>query len=119
MRRPNLALNFDRKNVTSSVTSAARSRSGGTERNHVQAEEQIRPEPSAADLFGEIAIGCGDDAHVHANRLAAADRLELLFLEHAQELDLGLERQLADLVEEQRSAVGDLEPADPADRWRR
>jgi hypothetical protein len=35
--------------------------------------------------------------------------LELAFLQHAQQLDLGLERQLADLVQEQRPAVRQLE----------
>ena len=36
-------------------------------------------------------------------------RLELALLEHAEELRLELERQLANLVEEQRAAVGQLE----------
>ena len=50
-------------------------------------------------------------------RAAAADGLELALLEHAQELDLGLRRQLAHLVEEDRAAVGQLEAADaPLDR---
>ena len=37
--------------------------------------------------------------------LVAADRAHLALLEHAQELDLQLDRHLADLVEEQRAAV--------------
>ena len=41
----------------------------------------------------------------------AADALELAVLDHAQELGLQLERQLADLVEEERAAVGELEAA--------
>src|SRR6185312_16024840 len=44
-------------------------------------------------------------------RLLPADALEPALLEHAQELGLKAERQLADLVEEQRAAVGHLEPA--------
>ena len=43
---------------------------------------------------------------------AAADALELALLEHAQQLGLGLEGHLADLVEEERAAVGQLEAAD-------
>ena len=42
----------------------------------------------------------------------AADARELALLEHAQELGLHRQRQLADLVEEQRAAVGGLEQAD-------
>ena len=44
----------------------------------------------------------------------AADRIDLAFLQRAQKLDLRFERQLADLVEEQRAAVGLLELADAA-----
>ena len=51
------------------------------------------------------------DADVDLDRLLAADALEPALLEHAQELGLQAERQLADLVEEQRAAVGHLEAA--------
>jgi hypothetical protein len=40
-----------------------------------------------------------------------ADALELLFLEHAQQLGLQVGADLADLVEQQRAAVGELEAA--------
>ena len=43
-----------------------------------------------------------------------ADPLELLLLQHAQQLDLGVERQLAHLVQEQGALVGQLEAPDPA-----
>ena len=42
----------------------------------------------------------------------AADALELLLLQRAQQLDLHRGRDVADLVEEQRAAVGELEPAE-------
>src|SRR5262249_38625577 len=41
-----------------------------------------------------------------------ADALDLLLLEDAEELWLEVDRELADLVEEQRAAVGRLERAD-------
>src|SRR5262245_12460643 len=44
-------------------------------------------------------------------RLGAAQALELAELKHAQELGLRGQRQLADLVEEQRPAPRELEPA--------
>src|SRR5436190_1392297 len=44
----------------------------------------------------------------------AADSSHLVSLEHAQELGLQLERQLADLVEEQRAAIGLFDPSDPS-----
>src|SRR3989449_9067477 len=54
----------------------------------------------------------GREADVDLDRLRTADPLELLLLQDAQQLRLELERDLADLVEEQRAAVGHLEAAD-------
>ena len=47
-----------------------------------------------------------------APRLDAADTLERPLLEHAQQLHLHVEGHVADLVEKQSAAVGELEPAD-------
>ena len=47
-----------------------------------------------------------------AMRLRAAQALELLLLQDAQQLGLQRRRDVADLVEEQRAAVGQLEAAD-------
>ena len=55
----------------------------------------------------------GHHADVDANRIRAADALDKAVLQHAQESHLGIERQLADFVEEQRAHVGPLEPALP------
>ena len=58
-------------------------------------------------------MGRGQNPHVHRNRLRAADPLERHFLKHAQQLGLDLQVDVADFVEEQRAAVGLLEPSDP------
>ena len=60
----------------------------------------------------EIDVGGGDEAELHLDRLAAADPLDLAFLDRAQQLGLQVELQIADLVEEERAAVGQLELAD-------
>ena len=46
------------------------------------------------------------DARVERHLLVAADRAHLALLQHAQQLDLHLERHLADLVEEDRAGAG-------------
>ncbi len=48
------------------------------------------------------------------NRLPGANRLNLTVLQHPQHLGLGLEAHVADLVEEDRAAVGLHELADLA-----
>jgi hypothetical protein len=59
--------------------------------------------------LGEVAVGGRDDAHVDLHGLVAADALELALLQHAQQLHLDGRGDLADLVEEERAAVGLLE----------
>jgi hypothetical protein len=48
-----------------------------------------------------------------SERLRAAHPLELALLQDAQELGLRFQRKLADLVEKQRAAIRDFEPAAP------
>jgi len=75
---------------------------------HVQPVIKILAEAPAAD--GGIQ-GRRDDAHVAANGLVAADALEGAFLQYPQQLDLHLQRHVADFVEKQRAAFGKLEAA--------
>ena len=84
------------------------------DREAADAEHQVLAEPAGADLGFEIAVGRGDDARVGRDLGGAADARDHLALEHAQQLGLQRERHLADLVEEQRAAVGGFEEADLA-----
>ena len=69
------------------------------------------------DLLVEPAIGGRDDAGVDAARHVLADAPHFPILQHAQQLGLRARRQLADLVEEHRAAIGFLEePGALADR---
>jgi hypothetical protein len=54
----------------------------------VQAVVQVLAERAGFDAGRKIAVGRRDDADVHAERLVAADPLELALLEEAQELHL-------------------------------
>ena len=80
---------------------------------HVEPVEEVLAEAAGADLGLEFARGRGDHAHVDAARLRFAERAHFLLLEDAQQLDLERQRQLADLVEEERAAVGLDEEAAP------
>ena len=79
--------------------------------HHVEPVEQVLAEGAGGDLLLQVAVGRGDQAHVDADGLDAADPLELALLEHAQQLDLHLVGDLANLVEEERAARGQLEAA--------
>src|SRR5205814_5404514 len=60
-------------------------------------------------LQPQVAVARGDDANIDRDDVLAADARELALLEHAQHLGLEYERELADLVDEEGSAVGSLE----------
>ena len=98
----------------SRFTSSRRLRSGGMWiEQHVDAVEEVLAEAARLHVGGEVAVRRGDDAHVDLDVLRVAEAPDVLLLQHAQELHLQVERQLADLVEEERAAVGLLEEAAP------
>ena len=59
----------------------------------------------------QVAVRGGDDADVDAHGPLAADAHDLAVLDDAKQAHLRGEGELADLVEEERAAVGLLEPA--------
>jgi hypothetical protein len=54
------------------------------DREDVQAVIQVRAKSALRDLVREIAVGRGQDADVHADRLVRADALHLAALKRAQ-----------------------------------
>src|SRR5205823_3561858 len=75
--------------------------------------EEILAELPRRNGLVEGAIRGRDDAHVHLLGEDAPHRLETPVLEHTQQLHLQLGTHLADLVEEDRPAVGQLETSYP------
>ena len=71
--------------------------------HHGEPVEQIEAELLLGDHARQLAVRRRDDARVDGDRPIRADRLHGLSLEHAQELGLRRERQLAELVQEQRA----------------
>ena len=80
------------------------------DRDDIEAIVQVGAELACRHQLSEILIGRSHDAHVDAYRPPAAQSLELLFLQSAQELRLQLQRKVADLVKEQRPVIRLLEP---------
>src|SRR5208337_1318101 len=59
----------------------------------------------------QVAIGSRNQAEVNLVAMRRADRLNLVRFDGAQQLGLELERQFADLVQEERAAIGRSEVA--------
>jgi len=77
----------------------------------VEPEVEILAEAAPGGQLAQIAVAGRQHAHVDPHRARAADAHELPLLQHAQELRLRAEVHLADLVEQERAAVRQLELA--------
>ena len=84
---------------------------GHRKRDHVEPEEEVLPEGPGFDGLQEIPIGRRNHPDVHLDRTRAAHAIELPVLEKPQELGLKPWLHVADLVQEDCPAVGDLELA--------
>ena len=106
--------------AASAGMSAGRSRKRRqADREDGQAIPQVLAEPPVADHLRQVAVGRGHDPDVDVQLPLAADPLERAVLEDPQQPHLGGRGQLAALVEEERAAVGPLEPTLAASRPRR
>ena len=80
------------------------------DRKHIEPEIQVLAEALVAYGKTEIAVGGGDDPHIDVAGACLSDALELTLLQHAQQLALQFERDVADFVQKQRAAIGQFEP---------
>lgn len=87
--------------------SSRRSPQGGHfHADHVEPVVEILTETPFADFLAQVAVGRGDDPHIHDDGRIAAHALDFPLLEGPQKLCLKQEGQFADFIEEQRAAVG-------------
>ncbi len=82
--------------------------------HHIEAMQQVGTEFPLRDQPFQVLVGGSDHAHIHMDQFAATDAEEFALGQHAQQAGLQRQRHVADFVEEQRAAVGLLEPADVA-----
>src|SRR5262249_14931910 len=83
------------------------------DRHHLEAVVQISPECLVRDCLLQVQIGGGDDPDVDPDSPTSADPFDLPFLEHPQQLRLKLRLERADLIQEQRAPLGQLELSEP------
>ena len=110
---PSLRAALPRKQLTSSGMSSRRSRSGGTvDREDVQPVVKVLAELARSTRRPRSRFVAAISRARPPRRVRVPPtRSNSLLLQHAEQLRLRLERQLADLVEEERAAVGELEAA--------
>ena len=79
------------------------------DRHHGKAIIKILAKHSLAHGLFQIDVSSRDDAHINAPRTGVAERRELALLNNAQQAHLGLGRNVANLVEKDRAAIGNFE----------
>ncbi|MNQ67409.1 hypothetical protein D3C85_819310 [compost metagenome] len=84
---------------------------GQRQMHHVQPVEQVFAEMAGGHCVLQPHVGRGHHAHVDRHALARAQAHHFSLLQHAQQLHLDRQWQVADLIEEERAAVGCLEPS--------
>ncbi len=97
-----------------SATSPARAQ--GRQRQNIErkAIQQIFTEFSGGSRDGKIEIGGCNDTDRHGYGFIAAETFKLAVLDHAQNLFLHRQTCIADLIQEQRAAVGHFKAAQTA-----
>ena len=78
----------------------------------LQAVVEIAAKLPGFDHLGKVAIGGGDKTNIHRNRSSPAQPLYLLLLQGTQELGLQFQRQVSDLVQEQRAHMSQFQSSD-------
>jgi hypothetical protein len=79
--------------------------------DHIDPKPQVFPEFSGSNQFGNVAVGGGDNAHIHGNGPVVPHPLELLGLQDAEQLHSDGERDVAIFIEKNVTAMGGLEAA--------
>src|SRR5438445_11425825 len=79
------------------------------DRDRVDAEIEVLAERARLHRLGEIAVGRRHEPNVHPPRACGAHAKEGAGFQRTQELHLDVRLQLADFVEQERTAVGQLD----------
>src|SRR5581483_2710175 len=96
----------DRRNVFEAILQRRRLNA-----HHVDAVVEILAELAFRNELGQILMGSEDQAGAKRNEAVRTQPAELHLLQHAQQLDLRVQAQIADFVEEERAVAGLLEVA--------
>src|SRR3990172_6759000 len=82
----------------------------------IEAIEEVFAEFAFLDHFGKVAVSGANQADIDGEAGVAAEALDAAFLQNAEKLGLQGEAQVADLVQEERSAIRGLEAAPTCDQ---
>jgi len=88
------------------------------QRQHVEPVIQVLAKLTLGAELGQVHLGRADHPHIQIDLFVAADPTEAAVLQEAQQLGLQPRAHLADAIEKQRTACGQLQQAELAFRPR-
>jgi hypothetical protein len=81
------------------------------DRKYIEAKVEVTAKFAISHHPRQVAMRCSHEPNIHLVSSAAAQTFEFLFLQYAQQFGLQLRRNVADLVKEEGTFIGQLEPA--------
>src|SRR5258705_11353541 len=80
-------------------------------REHIEPVVKIFSKLALSDGLFQDLVGSDDESHVDLDSFSTAQSFKLSFLQHSQQFYLSRKIKIADLVQKQCAAVGQLKPA--------
>src|SRR5258707_6520606 len=80
------------------------------DRKNVKPVTEATPERARSDGRLQIAVSSSDHPNIRSDGSSSTNTLELVFLQNAQQSDLGLGRKLSDFIEEDSASFSQLKP---------
>ena len=81
------------------------------DRKNIQSVKKVFAKLVVANHALQIAVRCGNQAHIDTNRSRASQAFKFPFLQSAQQLWLQFEADVADFIEKESAAIRKLETA--------
>src|SRR5262249_45932867 len=82
------------------------------DRKHVQPIIKVAPEFPCSHHFREVSMRCGNEPDIGLDCAIRAESFELSLLQCTEQFGLQLHRDIADFIEEERSAISQFQAAD-------
>lgn len=95
---------YEQWNVISSISQRRQ-----VDARHTDAVEQISAKGAANDVFIEIVMRGGEDAHIHFPWAGLSQTRDFFFLKHPEQTGLDGGRDVSDFIQEQGAAVSRFE----------
>src|SRR5580704_16378894 len=87
------------------------SQRGNLDRKNIEPIKEVATKGSGGNGLVQVAVRGGNHSNICLDGLSSADTLEFVFLQYTQQRHLRLHRKFSNLIQEDRAALRQFEPA--------